>query len=77
MMCRAGEEVTISYGAHSDAVFYLFYGFLPHHNPTNAVMLPVPVKGLGSLQEMGGAAEQDGDSRVSHQEDTFPAQSDW
>ena len=36
---REGEEVTISYGGHPDAVFYLFFGFLPTSNPSNLIVM--------------------------------------
>ena len=39
-MCgRAGEEVTISYGAFPNDVFLLFFGFVPAANPHDAVPL--------------------------------------
>lgn len=31
--------MTISYGGHPNAVFYLFYGFLPGQNPHDAIVL--------------------------------------
>ena len=37
--CRKGEELTISYGAWPNEVFFLFFGFLPEHNPFDAVVL--------------------------------------
>lgn len=37
--CRAGEEVTISYGNWSSEVFFLFFGFLPADNPWDYVIL--------------------------------------
>ena len=37
--CRAGEEVTISYGRWSSEVFFLFFGFLPPDNPWDSVAL--------------------------------------
>ena len=39
MRCRAGEEITISYGSWSSEVFYLFFGFLPPDNPWDSVTL--------------------------------------
>ena len=36
---RAGEEVTISYGAFPNDVFLLFFGFVPDPNPHDAVPL--------------------------------------
>ena len=38
-LCRAGEEVTISYGSWSSEVFFLFFGFLPPDNPWDSVLL--------------------------------------
>ena len=38
-MCRAGEEITISYGKWSSEVFFLFFGFLPPDNPWDSVPL--------------------------------------
>lgn len=37
--CRAGEEVTISYGSWPNDVFLLFFGFVPDGNEHNAVVL--------------------------------------
>lgn len=31
--------MTISYGGHPDAVFYLFFGFLPASNPSNLIVM--------------------------------------
>ena len=39
LLCRAGEEVTISYGAWPNDVFLLFFGFLPEQNEHDAVVL--------------------------------------
>lgn len=36
---RAGEEVLISYGNWPNDVFLLFFGFVPPHNPHDAVVL--------------------------------------
>lgn len=36
---RAGEEVVISYGNWPNDVFLLFFGFVPAHNPHDAVVL--------------------------------------
>ncbi len=35
--CRAGEEVTISYGCWSNEVFFMFFGFVPQDNPWDSV----------------------------------------
>ena len=37
--CRAGEEVHISYGQFNNAVFYLFFGFVPDDNPWDSVTI--------------------------------------
>lgn len=37
--CRAGEEVQISYGQFSNALFYLFFGFVPDDNPWDSVTI--------------------------------------
>lgn len=39
MVSSAGEEVTISYGAFPNEVFLVYFGFLPSHNPHDAVIL--------------------------------------
>ena len=39
LICRAGQEVTISYGAWPNDVFLLFFGFLPDQNEHDAVVL--------------------------------------
>ena len=37
--CRAGQEVTISYGSWPNDVFLLFFGFMPEGNEHDAVVL--------------------------------------
>ena len=37
--CRAGEEVTISYGRWSNEVFFMFFGFVPEDNPWDSVAI--------------------------------------
>lgn len=44
--CRAGEEVTISYGGWPNEVFYLFWGFVPKDNPFDRAVL------YSNLQQM-------------------------
>lgn len=39
LICRGGQEVTISYGAWPNDVFLLFFGFLPDQNEHDAVVL--------------------------------------
>ena len=42
----AGQEVSISYGPWPNDVFYLFFGFVPDHNPHDSLVL------FTDLQEM-------------------------
>lgn len=49
--CRKGEELTISYGRHSDDIFYAFYGFLPDVNPHNTVELFRDTEDLAAFME--------------------------
>ena len=39
VVCRKGEEVTISYGDWPNDVFLLFFGFLPDNNRHDAIVL--------------------------------------
>ena len=34
--CRKGEEITVSYGNHSDEVFFAYFGFLPEDEDYNS-----------------------------------------
>ena len=53
LCCRAGEEVTISYGAFPNDVFLLFFGFVPTPNPHDAVPLFADIQDLVTATTAG------------------------
>jgi hypothetical protein len=57
---KAGEPVTITYGEHTNTHFALYYGFVPHPNPFDAV--EVTLKDVLSVlpSQLTGPAPEDG-----------------
>jgi hypothetical protein len=53
---RAGEEVTISYGAWPNDIFFIFFGFVPERNPHDSVVLFDGLADVAAVHEGPGAA---------------------
>ena len=64
--CRQGEEVTIFYGGHPDAVFYLFFGFLPKSNPSNLVVMSLANSNIAEVLEKSGMQQKSDKERPNH-----------
>jgi len=68
----AGEEVTISYGAWPNDLFFLLFGFVPDNNPHDAVVLfdgaEEALRFLNDTAEQSGAPHWKGDGLAGSME---------